>query len=52
MKTQKQQVKEYILNKGNNPLKYDVIAYALNIKAPNVRRILGQGVFTLSLIHI
>ena len=44
--TQKQKVKEYILSKGNKPLKYDVIAYALNIKVPNVRRILGQGIFS------
>ena len=28
------------------PLKYDVIANDLNIKVPNVRRILGQGIFS------
>ena len=44
--TQKQKVKEYILSKGNKPLKYDIIANALNIKIPNVRRILGQGIFS------
>ena len=43
--TQKQKVKNYILENGNKALKYDVIASALNIRVPNVRRILGQGVF-------
>ena len=44
--TQKQKVKNFILNNGNKPLKYNTIAYALNIRVPNVRRILGQGVFS------
>tara|TARA_Y100001938_G_scaffold140663_1_gene209198 strand:- start:570 stop:875 length:306 start_codon:yes stop_codon:yes gene_type:complete len=44
--TQKEKVKNYILENGNKPLKYDVIASALNIRVPNVRRILGQGVFS------
>ena len=44
--TQKERVKNYILENGNEPCKYDTIEYALNIKVPNVRRILGQGVFS------